>query len=44
MVRITQEPGGSVVGLWRPAELGMRLTYESELLKSYMAAKFVKKT
>ncbi len=44
MVRITRaEPGGiDGKGLWRPAELGMRPTYESQLLKDFMAGKFVK--
>lgn len=46
MVRITRaEPGGmGGRGLWRPAELGMRPTYESDLMKSYIAASFVKKS
>jgi nitrate reductase / nitrite oxidoreductase, alpha subunit len=44
MVRITRaEPGGiGGKGLWRAAELGMRPTYESQLLKDFIAAKFVK--
>jgi nitrate reductase alpha subunit len=46
MVRITRaEPGGlGGKGLWRAAELGMRPTYESQLLKDFMAAKFVQKS
>lgn len=46
MVRITRaEPGGiGGKGLWRPAELGMRPTYESDLTKDFIAAKFVKKS
>jgi nitrate reductase alpha subunit len=46
MVRITRaEPGGlGGKGLWRGAELGMRPTYEHQLLKDFIAAKFVKLT
>ncbi|MCA9125756.1 MAG: molybdopterin-dependent oxidoreductase [Planctomycetales bacterium] len=46
MVRITRaEPGGlGGKGLWRGAALGMRPTYEHQLLKDFIAAKFVKLT
>ncbi|MCC7337381.1 MAG: molybdopterin-dependent oxidoreductase [Pirellulaceae bacterium] len=42
MVKITRaEPGGiGGQGLWRPASLGLRPTYESELLKKFMAGSF----
>lgn len=42
MVKITRaEPGGiGGKGLWRPASLGLRPTYESELLKKFMAGSF----
>ncbi len=42
MVRITRaEPGGiGGKGLWRPAMLGIRPTYESELMKKFMAGAF----
>ena len=42
MVRITRaEPGGvGGRGLWRPAALGLRPTYESQLLKDFMAGRF----
>lgn len=43
MVRITRaEPGGlNGKGLWRPAALGLRPTYESDLLKKFIAGQFV---
>lgn len=43
MVRITRaEPGGiGGRGLWLPAALGMRPTYESDLLKRFIAGHFV---
>jgi nitrate reductase alpha subunit len=46
MVRITRaEPGGlGGKGLWRGAAMGMRPTYEHQLLKDFIAAKFVKLT
>lgn len=42
MVKITRaEPGGiGGKGLWRPASLGLRPTYESDLLKKFMAGAF----
>ncbi|MEX1027614.1 MAG: molybdopterin-dependent oxidoreductase [Candidatus Paceibacterota bacterium] len=44
MVRITRAEAGGIGGrgLWRPAALGMRPTYESELLKNFIAAKFIR--
>jgi nitrate reductase alpha subunit len=46
MVRITRAEAGGMngKGLWRPAELGMRPTYESQRLKDFIAAKFVKRS
>jgi len=44
-VKITRaEPGGlSAEGLWRPAQLGFRPTYESEGMKAYLKGGFIKK-
>jgi len=44
-VRITRaEPGGiGGKGLWRPAKLGLRPTYESEMMLRYLAAKYVER-
>jgi nitrate reductase alpha subunit len=43
IVKITKaEPGGlDAKGLWRPAALGLRPTYESEAMKRYMAGNYV---
>jgi nitrate reductase / nitrite oxidoreductase, alpha subunit len=43
MVKITRaEPGGiGGVGLWRPAALGLRPTYESTALKKFFEGGFV---
>lgn len=43
MVRITKAEAGGPdgVGLWAPASLGLRPTYERQALKDYMAGKFV---
>jgi nitrate reductase alpha subunit len=36
------EPGGMEgKGLWRPAEMGLRPTYESEEMKNYLAGKYI---
>ncbi len=45
MVRITRaEPGGlNGRGLWRPAALGLRPTYENEILKRFLAAGYLEK-
>ncbi len=42
-VKITKaEPGGAdLKGLWRPAQLGYRPTYESEEMKKYLAGGFI---
>lgn len=46
MVRITKAEDGGLGGrgLWKPARMGLRPTYESETLKQYIAAAFVKKS
>ena len=43
IVKITRaEPGGvDAKGLWRPATLGIRPTYESVAMKQYLAGTFV---
>jgi nitrate reductase alpha subunit len=43
MVKITRaEPGGeSGQGLWRPARMGLRPTYENPTLLAFLAARFV---
>lgn len=45
-VKITRaEPGGlNGEGLWRPAQLGFRPTYETESMKTYLKGRFVKKS
>ena len=45
IVKITRaEPGGlHGKGLWRPAELGLRPSYESDAMKKYLRGEFVKK-
>jgi nitrate reductase alpha subunit len=45
IVKITRaEPGGlHAKGLWRPAELGLRPSYESDAMKKYLRGEFVKK-
>ncbi len=45
MVRITRAEAGGVGGrgLWRPATLGLRPTYESPVLKRYLAGDFVRR-
>ncbi len=45
LVRITRAEAGGIngVGLWKPARLGARPTYENDLLKNYIAGRFVKK-
>ncbi|MBI2392335.1 MAG: molybdopterin-dependent oxidoreductase [Deltaproteobacteria bacterium] len=42
-VKITKAEQGAVggTGLWRPAALGFRPTYESESMKTYLAGRFV---
>ncbi|MDP1563341.1 MAG: hypothetical protein Q8M16_18320, partial [Pirellulaceae bacterium] len=42
IVKITRaEPGGlGGKGLWRPAALGLRPTYESPMMLRYLAAKY----
>jgi nitrate reductase alpha subunit len=44
-VKLTKAEAGGLhaKGLWRPAALGMRPTYESEAMKSYLAGGFVGK-
>jgi nitrate reductase alpha subunit len=44
-VKLTRaEPGGlGGEGLWRPAQLGLRPTYESETMKRYLQGAFIKK-
>ncbi len=44
-VKLTRaEPGGSAgEGLWRPAQLGYRPTYESAGMKAYLTGGFIKK-
>ena len=38
------EDGGlNGTGLWRPAELGLRPTYESENMKTYLAGNFIRR-
>ena len=38
------EPGGlDGKGLWTPARLGLRPTYENELLKNFIAGRYAKK-
>jgi nitrate reductase alpha subunit len=46
MVRITRaEPGGiGGKGLWRPAALGMRPTYESTAMKQFISGEFIAKS
>ena len=46
MVRITRAEAGGIggKGLWRPASLGLRPTYENEMMKRYLAAGYVEKT
>lgn len=46
MVRITRaEPGGlDGKGLWRPAQLGLRPTYESDTLRKFLSGGFVKRS
>jgi nitrate reductase alpha subunit len=43
IVKITKaEPGGiNAQGLWRPAALGIRPEYESEIMKQYLAGTFL---
>lgn len=43
-VKLTKaEPGGmGGTGLWRPAALGLRPTYESEAMKAYLKGSFIK--
>jgi nitrate reductase alpha subunit len=43
IVKISRaEPGGlGAQGLWRPAEMGLRPTYESEAMMRYLAGKFL---
>lgn len=43
MVKISRAEFGGTNGerLWRPARLGLRPTYESDLLRSFIAGKFV---
>jgi nitrate reductase alpha subunit len=45
MVRITRAEAGGLngKGLWRPAELGLRPTYENATLKKFIAGGFVKR-
>jgi len=45
MVKITKAEAGGLdgKGLWRPAELGWRPTYESEALIQFIAGKFITK-
>jgi nitrate reductase alpha subunit len=45
IVKITRaEPGGlGGKGLWRPAQLGLRPSYESDAMKKYLRGEFVKK-
>jgi nitrate reductase alpha subunit len=41
---IRAEPGGlHGRGLWRPAQLGLRPTYENDLLKRFIAGRFVER-
>ena len=44
MVRITRAEAGGIggKGVWRPAALGLRPTYETNLLKRFMAGEFAK--
>ncbi|EDN65082.1 conserved hypothetical protein [Beggiatoa sp. PS] len=43
MVRIIKAENGGIdgKGLWSPATRGLRPTYESDILKQFMAGKFV---
>ena len=45
MVKITKAEDGGLggKGLWRPTELGLRPTYESEALKKFIAGQFISK-
>jgi len=45
LVRISKAESGGVNGekLWRPARLGMRPTYESEVLRRFISGEFVEK-
>lgn len=45
LVKITKAEAGGLKGegLWRPAQLGMRPTYESDALKQFIAGKFITK-
>ena len=45
MVKISLAEPGGVNGerLWRPARLGLRPTYESALLRRFIAGKFVQR-
>jgi nitrate reductase alpha subunit len=44
-VKITKAEDGGIggKGLWRPAQLGMRPTYENDALKQFIAGKFIVK-
>ena len=44
MVKITRAEAGGTNGhgIWRPAQLGLRPTYESALLKRFLAGEFTK--
>jgi nitrate reductase / nitrite oxidoreductase, alpha subunit len=45
MVKITRAEAGGIDGrgLWRPAQLGLRPTYESDTLRRYLAGAFVRR-
>ncbi len=42
-MKITKQESGSLdrKGLWRPAALGMRPTYESDTMKLYLKGQFI---
>ena len=44
-VRISRAEAGGIGGVetWKPARLGLRPTYENDLLKDFIAGRFVKR-
>ncbi|MGQ9629031.1 MAG: molybdopterin-dependent oxidoreductase [bacterium] len=40
-VKFSKAEDGGIAGLWRPAKLGLRPTYESEAMKRFMRGEFV---